>query len=407
MKLLSRLLWLNLLLCAGCTSPAAKLDDYYREQYAALTGEAVSLVSDACVLRDEIGDEYFLKAPSEAAARSAAAAAAAHLRARRVRVNDIVVPFACGVPVPAESLLSRVADNVDSGISNARPPYALGEPLKSNRALAEAYQMLIIKAVSAKPTAETKLDQPSRTLQVSDAQLQLLRDAFKVNKLWVIHGGGVKASALKSVGSTVTRSGSILGLTAPADGYGFDAALIDLQFRRVLWKKRIAVPGGDPSDMEVYTQEWATALFDPLLPQYGSLPLAVVTPAAATTTVPSAAPRAPAVAPVARPVPAPQPAPVSNEPHLDRIAPQVSAAPAVAPKAVTVAGQGAVTLSAQLLRNRPVMNSPASAQVPAGTPVEVLSAINNEGGAWSFVRAYSGQGWVPTRSIGASPQTTP
>lgn len=349
------------LLSSACATRSVQMDQntYYDQQYSMLVSETVAVVSDGCVLRDQIGEDYFVRDPSQAVADSVGNAAVAYLKSRGMRVSILVTPFACAVKVPVNSVLDLVADKADATPARIRLPIPLIDAVKTDPKLAEAYQQLIAKTVSAIVTAEDKTGKPERTLQLSDAHIALLRNALGVRKVWVLRGGGVQVSSGKSVVSAVATSGEALGLAAPSNGYGYDIALMDLQLQKVLWKKRLAVPGGDPSTEVVYDSEWARTLFSPLLPADGRVTVS--------------APARPVTASVAK------------------------MPPAGAAKAELV------TLAPTPLRRRPQTSDAPFAQLLAGAKVELVSSIKNDAGSWSFVRTTLGQGWVPANSLVGSP----
>lgn len=102
-----------LLAAVGCTTVTPKQRAEYDQQSARLVTEEVSVVSDGCVIRDEVGDDdYLLRLASQDVGHKVANSASDYLKQRGIAVSTVMTPFICGI---ASQRSEDLADSESKG----------------------------------------------------------------------------------------------------------------------------------------------------------------------------------------------------------------------------------------------------------------------------------------------------
>lgn len=405
--------------CAtNAVTPAQR--SHFDAQLSRLSARPAALVADGCVVRDEVGTDFVLRSPSEAAGRAVARSAEDFLRARGIGPQRTVMPFVCGQYEGTEPTFP-MADHASAKPAPQPLPLPIEATTQQNPALAAAYRSLL-RAVADAPQLPEKGGQMSTVLPLDDAQRHILRGALGVDDVWVVSGGGAQVSAGKSIGTGVLTGvlavaltgGMFVSSTMSVSGHGYTIALIDLRDGSMHWKKQQTGMQGDPTNVAVFSADWASKAFEPLVPATlvaGTVP-SPVTVSAAPATLAAAAP------PVAAPAPALSvpmmpvadatavaaanrgaPAAVPASPSVEAPQPPpAAAAPAFAAIAVRVHDR--ITLvDGVSLRSAPTPQSAIWKQIPTGTVVTVDARIVNATGIWLYLAAASERGWIPESEL--------
>lgn len=420
------------LLLSACAGFSPEQRSFYDQRLSQIAAGQTGLVSDGCVVRDEVGDDYVLRQSSEAVGRAVGTATAEYLKQRGIPVAVAVTPFVCGVAVDLDAKTMPVAEVQGAERAPTALPIALNERVRSDPALAEAYQKLIRDVVKSAPTPDVEAGQalptPAR-LSLREEQRSRLRSELGVPDIWVVRAGGMQVSFGKTLGMALLTAavsggasgGAFISYSMPVDGNGYDVALVNLDSSEIVWRKRLLVQRGDPANVGNYTGEWAGNVLDPFIPLKGGAILAAKTGAEVsarsapaptlateagshqsreTSLAPTAATAVASTPTVGSPVSAPavQTGMLSTPTPAVLLNPE-TAPPVTGAQTVENTASGARVLSApRTLSGRPAPSGEILTQLPVGTTVEVLSSVRNAQGTWWYVRTGDRTGWLPAQS---------
>lgn len=393
--------------CAtNAVTPAQRT--HFDAQLSRLSARPTALVADGCVVRDEVGTDFVLRNPSDAAGRAVATSAEDFLRARGIGPQRTVVPFICGQYEGTEPSF-LMADHASAKPAPQPLPLPIEAATQQNPALAAAYRSLL-RAVADAPQLPDKGGQMSTVLPLNAAERHVLRGALGADDVWIVSGSGVQVSAGKSIGTGVLTGvlaaaltgGMFVSSTMSVSGYGYMIALVDLRDGSMHWKKQQNAIQGEPTNVAVFNADWANKAFEPLVP---ATLVAVTAPSPGTAAAapialaPAPAPGLALAAPVA---PAGNPGASAAVPAslaVEAPPPATAAATqAFAPPAVRVHDRIALVGGASL-RSAPTPQSAIWKQIAAGTVVTIDARIDNATGTWLYLTAASERGWIPESEL--------
>lgn len=347
---------------SACATTGDADRSYFDAEARRSAAQPVAIVVDACIGRDEVGEDFLLRKPSQDVAEALAKAATARLTAAGYRVSRTLIPALCNTARDPEFAGLTAVESVGGARLSLRPPFP-GRDATDPRTAA-AYRQLFQLSVHPDTGPSYNDEDPlgRGPLKLDPGYTEVLTKALGSSKVWVVRATGAEVSMgkrlstglLTAVASGAVSGGSVVYSTALYPGMNYSLALVDLAAGNSVWRKFVPTQPVEPTDLEKYDGEWVTAFFEPFL-EDGVRIEGVPAVAAAS---------APAVVPVAAPA-ASTPSAVQT-PHARVAAP---------------------------LRPRP-MEVAGTAMLVAGEPLTVQGSIVNPSGDWRYVRARNGQGWI-------------
>lgn len=301
-----RYLWRNYLQIAlfaaaatltACATVSPEQRAHLDAEALRLQGHPAALVTDGCILRDRLGDgDFVLRNASVEVGQAIARSAEQVLAEQGLPLSKKVTPFVCGVALlEKDNQPVAVADTVDDETRDRVDlPIVLDDRLAADADLVAGYRALLESAVKAPatPAAKAGVAPPQLTTQLAldDAMVTRLKAEFGTSTVWVARVAGAQVSAGKSIGygmltglgSAILSGGTYIVTSQPISGSGMDLVLIDLDDKRVRWKKSLSQQPGDPSKTESYDMAWARNMFDPLFPKPAKPATATQAPPAAS-----------------------------------------------------------------------------------------------------------------------------
>jgi len=288
--------------CAtASTRPTVPEKSFFEQQEERLTAEGASIVSDGCVLRDEVGTpDFIIKSASQTAGEAAAKSLADVLRSSGRSPVVEVTPFVCGGHFPGLALYVTTSgpsnpynsetqqfagtDAPSGGSVDRRPawpvaqtakdkpkpsnlPIALVQTVQDTPALADAYSAMLEKSENADIRFTSDgLTPDTHPLGLSDEQLSLLKSALKSANVWIVRGGGTEVSVGETIGVATLSAMATLGTVSVAPGSAgrIDVALVDLNHNLLLWTQH-SVFRGDPGKAGLYTATQLAPLLAPFI----------------------------------------------------------------------------------------------------------------------------------------------
>lgn len=346
----------------GCSGISPQERQAYDSEQARLRANPMAMVVDGCILRNEIGSSYLLRQDSVEKMAKVAGLSRSYLAQHGLAGLRVRQPFICGAPwFDAKSRPQFMADNKKTDPQPLQQlPVELTDSVRQDAQLAGAYQQLFLDA--AKQLAEGA--SLPVTTHLSEAQASSLVRDTGAKRLWVLSLAGTDVSAGKSLGmgmltgvATVATFG-IGVVVVPTDGYSYHVALVDLDRRRITWRKSVIRGPGNPGDADTFDHEWVASVFTPFL-DIEAVAWDENTPA----------------------VPAPA---------------EVATAPA-APVAATTAALAATTPvtapSVLVLRAQPKRDARVLGALPPG-PLRCQSITRNTEGRWCLMNDATAMGWI-------------
>lgn len=257
---------LAVMLLAGCSSSGTPppLDS----SQASSDTRPVALVTDGCVMRDQMRNDYFVLDRSRYAGERLAREVSGYLASQAQPLGRVLTPFACGIVNANPDALPRVAMTQSS---EALPGQSLPRPLiaglEQDSPRADAYHALIRGAANRKPT-----DDKPEPLPLNTQQLALLRTDLGAHQTWLAGVLTVDVSASKSFGtglvtgivSFALSGGMLTTFQRPTDNASSWFARVDLDSGQLVWRKNQQgiVPYGESGE----AQHWLGEAFTPMVP---------------------------------------------------------------------------------------------------------------------------------------------
>lgn len=332
-----------------------------------LRSKSIALVADACVIRDEIGDDYILHKATRELSRALKTAAEQELRQHGFTITASVAPFLCGAPLGDQKTFA-IAETKGDDERQTKVPLPNEPSLKGRPELAAAYERLLAAVAAAPGTDYDAPKEPAKpVIEIQPADAALLRESLGTSLVWVAGARGGQVSFAKSFGTGMLTAAPGILLGAPVvsywvlvDGVAYESAVVDLDRPAVQWKKTVALQRMDPASDTAIEAKWVAEPFKEFIAPAVEAPAAVA--AAPSSEV--------AAAPADATIPAPAQATLPG------------AAPASGPAMLK-------------LRARAAPDAEVVAEVPSESVTERGMTMQTPNGAWRFVRAGDKPGWVP------------
>lgn len=235
----------SFLMLGGCaTSPKVSPEarSFLDQQQQLLQQKPVSVVVDACVLRNEMKNDLVLIPESANATDVFAEKVRNALTEKNIQVQGVYTPFICSL-VPEDrlaTLLLRKASEAEPEKANfpIQNPTATPMDIASERVVETLLRK--VNTAFALPVKDNK--QMTRVLGLHESELQQLRTLFNTDKIFLIgvtghqHSAGVKATAFAgSVLVGVLTAGMVVPVVNTSDVRGYGVTLIDLQQGTIVW----------------------------------------------------------------------------------------------------------------------------------------------------------------------------
>lgn len=236
---------LSLFVLGGCaTSPkvSPEVRGFLDQQQQLLQQKPVSVVVDACVLRNEMKNDLVLIPESASATDAFAEKVRNALVEKNIQVQGVYKPFICSL-VPedrlAKLLLRKATEaELEKASFPIQNPTVTPMDISSERVVETLLRK--VNTVFAQPVKDTK--QITRPLGLHESELQQLRGLFNTDKIFLIgvtghqHSAGVKATAFAgSVLVGVLTAGTFVPVASTGDVRGYGITLIDLQQGAIVW----------------------------------------------------------------------------------------------------------------------------------------------------------------------------
>lgn len=353
---------LRRLLCAGAVLVAGCAGLTREEAPTPLASKTIALVTDACVIRDEVGDDLILRKAARELSQALRGAAEAELARRGFAVGASAAPFLCGTPM-GEQKTFAIAEVKGDDEAQVTIPLLADVSLERRPELTAAYERLLA-VVAAAPQNGDKAPARDPATQVPEllpADAQLLREALGTPLVWVASARGAQVSFGKAFGTGMLTAAPALLMGAavvtywmPVHGIRYESAVVDLERPAVQWKKfdQLRI---EPASIEAVEAKWVAPPFQE-----------VIAPAGAAETI----------------VAAPDVVPSSE----------------AAPSVTTAALPALLTL-----RARPAADAEVVVEVPRDSALERGTVLQTQDGAWRFVRSGGKPGWVRAEHVPDAP----
>ncbi len=219
--------------CATTTSPEARLA--YDKTQQNLKSQPVGIISDACVLRVEVGKDDIMYQHSDALSNTIASTLKSKLSNKGVNINNVSSPFVCGALTQKELAQMDIFLTEDSKeVLNTNYP-VLSSSNDFDSITNQSYLNLYSALRNIKTTKDAK-EGAYIDLGLDNNSLDVIRNKEKVSKVFVVIALANKQSmGLRLVAaSTSPLIGGIIN-RAPGEYYGI--SLVNLDTNQIEWTK--------------------------------------------------------------------------------------------------------------------------------------------------------------------------
>jgi hypothetical protein len=346
-----------------------------------LAGQPQAVLATGCIVRDEVGEDYVLRTPSQATGDAAARATKEFLEGWGMTVKTAQHPMLCGL-MPPYSSVRTIADNANlpqTSFSGTIPNGDNAPAAEIRDAYAALFSQLTIasQARGAQTGGNQALDH-DQGISLSDEHRRVLREQLGADTVWVVSSSGTQVSTGKTMGIAILSAlvgaaasgGGVYTYSYPVSSSGTGVFLVRLDQPSLVWGNGVGPQWSAPSGSGPAVLNWARPVFAPLFDPKAS-PRVVVASATAAAPSTAAAPVAPAPAVVA---------------------------PSVVPKTL-VAGQTLVTTAPLVLQTRPLANAMGRAPLAASTEIKLVSAQGQPEARWWYVKAGDASGWAAQETL--------
>lgn len=229
--------------CATTTSPEAR--SAYDQTQQSLKSKPVSIVSDGCLIRVEMGKNDILYEQSNLSSLAMMATVEEALSEKSLKVSRTTAPFVCG------ALSKEALTNMDILVTaNAKDELNVAYPvLSSTNNLSQATNqnyLTLLEAFSQDKRKEiNKANGKSVDLGLDNITLETLRKIEGTDKVFVSMVTGSKPSFGYSmaIGVTTAVATGGTGFATPQQGQFHHLYLVDLTTNTVDWAKSTAFTG--------------------------------------------------------------------------------------------------------------------------------------------------------------------
>lgn len=267
---------------AGCAGSAKKTPSsaFFAAHLGKVAEERAGVIADACVIRDEVGSDYILRAESAERGQRTGEAIGDFLRTLGYEPTVVTTPLICGAVGDGALGTLRIAEakGQDEQELDALP-VVLDASLAADAELVAAYRA-VLTAVGAVPvslTGKNGEDPAAVAIEIGALDQTALREHLGVRHAWLLQYTRLDVSGGKSFGmamltgvaSVAMTGGAFLATSFPVGGEAYTVALLDLDGPSVLWKQVVPGPALNAAlrraKAEPYGQIWAARLLDPML----------------------------------------------------------------------------------------------------------------------------------------------
>ncbi|MBU6514044.1 MAG: hypothetical protein KGR99_17225 [Betaproteobacteria bacterium] len=259
-------------LLAGCAAPgiSPQAQALYDRDRALLERVQVAVVADGCVLRHEVGTSFMSRKDSERVGEEVARYAVSALAADGVRVRGSSVPLVCGA-LSADVLKGFELREDRDAPATAMVKYPI--PGKSGATGQDIDYAHLFSAVAKAPIpAALGAKAAPTSLDLTPAEAERIQAAAGGRYVIIVLGFGNQTSFGRRFGAALLTAavglaatgGSTGTMLIAVDGMGFDAVLVDLKQRKLLWDSRLNVPNADPFSKASVSRQAVQGLFAPL-----------------------------------------------------------------------------------------------------------------------------------------------
>lgn len=247
--------------CATNHQISAETLEYYKNRTVQLQSAGASVVGDGCILNSGLTGSYAYLDASVGYATQGAKAFADFLQTNKVPVFDTTVPFICGSIAGKDEL--KVLKNEESDYETVKLPILNSEVNSGSPEYVSAYLELLRKTASAKLT---NIDLPpmaqEEPIDLSNDDVQIIKKHLKTKYVFVVSLGGAQVSFAKRFVVAAVTGIATAGLTGGSmfmqmvdTSTSESVAMVDLDSKRVLWKRSYVIPRKDPLEIAKTIQE--------------------------------------------------------------------------------------------------------------------------------------------------------
>ena len=250
--------------CVTTVSPESRLA--YDKNQQALKLKPVSIISDGCVLRVEVGKDDIMYPNSDALSASIANTLKERLTEKGVTINHVSSPFICGALTQKELAQMDILATEDAKDAVNTDYPVLSSSNTFDGVTNQAYLNLYTALVNAKkPSADNMKTAANTPLNLDNASLNTIRKIEGANKVFVILATANKQSfGLKMAAASTSPLAGALINRAPGSGYWIH--LVNLETNQIEWTKTGAIQG-NVFKMPVDNSYTLPKMLDPLYPE--------------------------------------------------------------------------------------------------------------------------------------------
>ncbi len=268
------------LLLAGCASNSLKLSPafYADHRHALQEAGRVAVITDACVVRDQVGVDYIIRVESTERGKAMRVGMQQYLHRQGLETVLAQAPFVCGNlrGDPPEGLSIADAKGDERAPVTRLPILIDGEDAMSPETATAMNALLAAAAlIPATRNQKGKTEPDPAMIEIARDDLSILRDAIGARHLVIAQYSRLEVSAGKSLGvamitglASAAMAGPFIYASYPITGANFSLSLIDLDRGALLWKRQIVAPPVETEmrkrKVEPLGEAWAEHLLKPL-----------------------------------------------------------------------------------------------------------------------------------------------
>lgn len=248
--------------CATTMSPESR--SAYDKTQQNLKSQPVSIISDSCIIRIEVGKNDIMYQQSDLTSLAMAQTVKTRLINEGVKVGNTSSPFICGglTETALTKLDIRMVDKAKDVPNTAYP--VLGSTNTFDSTTNQAY-LNLFTALNAQRTDAFQSKGAHVALGLDSNSLKIIRETEGVDKAFVSTVAGSKPSfgAAMTVGAaTVIASGGAYA-SHMKEGQSYALYLVNLETNQIEWAKS-GVVAGNVFKMPVSTSLETKKMFEPL-----------------------------------------------------------------------------------------------------------------------------------------------
>lgn len=218
---------------------------------------SIGVINDICLLRDDVGDDYYSIEDSKSAAALMLQGVKTYLmQTKHYQVNFQLSPTVCAFKDSDEKLNAAQQQGLEAFYQN--PPLFISESVKKDH----KYEQALIHLIKRVQKSITQNEHsPSELFSEDDkmpASLKTIAAQTNTELLLVITSNGVVVSTGKAVGQAILTTVATLGTIAvwKASFLNSYVALVDLKKRDILWSNSLRFKEKG-TNKNFYLNKWA------------------------------------------------------------------------------------------------------------------------------------------------------